>query len=144
MHPNRRASGLVSDDIARWLDGLGLGRYAQAFADNDIDADVVADLDDADLEKLGLSMGHRKRLLRAIAERAGGSEPSAAPPPEPTSPKPSATEAERRQLTVMFCDLVGSTALSAALDPEDTRDVIRAYQDACAQVVARYEGFVAK
>ena len=133
-----------SNDIDAWLGELGLGQYAQAFADNDIDADIVADLDEADLEKLGLSMGHRKRLLRAIAESIGGSAPDAEPAPETTSPAPSSAEAERRQLTVMFCDLVGSTALSATLDPEDMRDVIRAYQDACAGVVTRYEGFVAK
>ncbi len=124
----------MSGDIARWLEGLDLSQYAEAFAENDIDTDVLTDLDEADLEKLGLSMGHRKRLLRAIGELA----------PEAKSQPPSSAEAERRQLTVMFCDLVGSTALSSQLDPEDLRDVIRAYQDACAAVVARYEGFVAK
>jgi class 3 adenylate cyclase len=134
----------VADDIAQWLEELGLGQYAQVFVDNDIDLEVLPDLEDIDLEKLGVTMGHRKKLLRAIAatfEAQGGDKADNAHRPASAS---SATEAERRQLTVLFCDLVGSTALSTRLDPEDMRDVLRAYQDACAGVIARYDGFVAK
>src|SRR5277367_4432216 len=127
-------------DIAVWLRDLGLQQYEALFRENDIDAEVLSDLTDADLEKIGVSFGHRKRLLKAVAALAG---PVAAPPTAAT-PIPVADAAERRQLTVMFSDLVGSTALSARLDPEDMREVIRAYQDACSGAVARYDGFVAK
>ena len=134
----------MADDIVQWLEELGLGQYAQAFADNEIDFEILPDLTEDDLEKLGLPMGPRKKLLRAIDSHANEiaqapSAPSLAPPAGTTP-----SEAERRQLTVMFCDLVGSTKLSTELDPEDMRDVIRSYQDACAGVVKRYEGFVAK
>ncbi len=134
----------MADDIAQWLEGLGLGQYAQAFAENDIDLEILPRLSEEDLEKLGLSLGHRRKLQSAI-EAVSVDEPSArlAAPPE-QEPEPHPPEAERRQLTVMFCDLVGSTALSSQLDPEDMRDVIRSYQDACAGVVTRYDGFVAK
>ena len=122
-------------DVAVWLRGLGLQQYEALFRENDIDAEVLRDLTDGDLEKIGVSLGHRKRLLKAIAALAG---PAATPIP------PVAYAAERRQLTVLFSDLAGSTALSARLDPEDMREVIRAYQDACSGAVARYDGFVAK
>ena len=112
-----------------------------AICENDIDAEVLSDLTDGDLEKIGVSLGHRRRLLKAVAALAG---PAAAPPAAATPIPPVADAAERRQLTVMFCDLVGSTALSARLDPEDMRQVIRAYQDACSGAIARYDGFVAK
>ena len=127
-------------DIAVWLRDLGLQHYDALFRENDIDAEVLSDLTDADLEKIGVSLGHRKRLLKAVAALASPAAalPTAAPIP------PVADAAERRQLTVMFCDLVGSTALSARLDPEDMREVIRAYQDACSGAIARYDGFVAK
>jgi predicted ATPase/class 3 adenylate cyclase len=127
-------------DVAVWLRDLGLQQYEALFRENDIDAEVLSDLTDGDLEKIGVSLGHRKRLLKAVAILAG---PAAAPPTAAT-PIPAADVAERRQLTVMFSDLVGSTALSAKLDPEDMREVIRAYQDACSGAVARYDGFVAK
>jgi class 3 adenylate cyclase len=128
-------------DVAAWLQDLGLGRYEGRFRDNEIEADVLRDLTEADLEKLGLPLGPRKRILKAIAKL---SDDDKAPPPTSRG-RPSPDEgAERRQLTVMFCDLVGSTALSARLDPEDMRHVIRGYQDACSGVVARYDGFVAK
>ena len=124
--------------IDDWLDGLGLGHYAAAFADNNIDADMLTGLDNDDLKELGVaSLGHRKKMLAAIAALTpdgNGDDRSAALP----------SQAERRQLTMMFCDLVGSTELSARLDPEDLRDVLRAYQDACAGVVARFEGHIAK
>src|SRR5712691_5166489 len=101
--------------IAHWLSKIGLGQYAQRFADNDIDASILRDLTDEDLEKIGVSLGHRKRMLRAIAELD-----EAACIPEPAC----WIEAERRQLTVMFADLVGSTVMSTRLDPEDLREVI--------------------
>jgi class 3 adenylate cyclase len=125
-------------DIAAWLGELGLERYAQAFRDNEIDAEVLPTLTAEDLKDLGVEViGHRRKLLNAIAA-LGESETAPTPAAAPRA------EAERRQLTVMFCDLVGSTALSAQLDPEDMREVIRSYQDACAGVITRFEGFVAK
>jgi class 3 adenylate cyclase len=131
-------------DIAAWLRELGLERYVEAFEANDIDTAVLHSLNADDLKELGVtSLGHRKKLLEAIAtlgEPAG--RPMAAPAEAPRAA--TAREAERRQLTVMFVDLVGSTALAARLDPEDMREVLRAYQDTCAGVIARFEGFVAK
>ena len=99
---------------------------------NAIEADVVPDLTESDLEKLGLPLGHRKRLMKAIAS-LGGASPSPAPTPAPSE----AGSAERRQVTVMFCDLVGSTAMSARLDPEDMRTIIGAYHRCCAALVER-------
>src|SRR5208282_1720284 len=123
--------GNASMDVGDWLRSLGLSQYEVAFRENGIDGDVLVDLSDADLEKLGvLPLGHRKRLLRAIAGlRApdAGSSPSSA-----VNSRPAADAAERRQLTVMFCDLVGSTGLAARLDPEDMRSVIAAYHQCCA------------
>ena len=122
--------------------GLAERQYEALFRENDIDAEVLGDLTYADLEKLGVTLGPRTRLLKVIAVPASG--PAAAPRAAAAPIRPVADAAERRQLTVMFCDLVGSTALSARLDPEDMREVIRAYQDACSGAVARYDGFVAK
>ena len=136
------------DDVAAWLATIGLGQYAERFRASDITVAVLPELTDDDLRELDLSLGHRRLLLRAIKDLAGS--PAAATPQGaavPTTAPASATprpEAERRQLTVLFCDLVGSTALAARLDPEDMREVIRAYQDSCAGVIARFEGFVAK
>src|SRR5262245_3189966 len=125
-------------DIAAWLRGLGLEQYEAAFRDNDIDAQVLPRLTAEDLISIGVtSVGHRRRLLDAIA--ALGTE---APPVAPDTPVQA--DAERRQLTVMFCDLVGSTELSARLDPEDLREVIAAYHRAVADVVRSFDGFVAK
>jgi class 3 adenylate cyclase len=128
--------------VAAWLRGLGLEQYASAFHDNDVDGEVLPELTADDLISIGVtSVGHRRKLLAAIA--ALGTEPptvtqSAAPISAPT------IDAERRQLTVMFCDLVGSTALSTRLDPEDLRELIGAYHRAVAEVVAGFDGFVAK
>jgi class 3 adenylate cyclase/pimeloyl-ACP methyl ester carboxylesterase len=127
--------------IHAWLAGLGLEHYAEAFARNDIDFAVLADLTDADLEKLGVSMGNRKRLLKAIQALAQSGDGFLAPSPAPTD---FPTGAERRQLTVMFCDLVGSVALSQRLDPEELRGLIQAYRAACAGVIQRYEGYIAR
>jgi class 3 adenylate cyclase len=133
--------------IADWLEKLGMSEYAKQFAENDIDLSVLADLTDRDLKELGVaSLGHRRKLLRAIAdfEAIRKSAPAVAVAAvAPAAPRLLDT-AERRQLTVVFCDLVGSTALSARLDPEDMREVIRAYQDTCSGAIARYDGFVAK
>ena len=130
----------MAEDIAQWLDRIGLGQYTAVFAENDIEPDILADLTDADLEKLGVSLGHRKRLLRAIAALSAD-----LPTIDPArQPERHSAEAERRQLTVLFCDLVGSTALSYRLDPEDMREVMRNYQDTVAGVVTRYKGYVAK
>ena len=128
-------------DIGVWLRSLGLEQFETLFRENDIDVEVVSDLTDGDLEKIGVSLGHRKRLLKAVAALAG---PALAPPTTNLSIPLAADAAERRQLTVMFCDLVGSTALSARLDPEDVREVIGSYHRCCANLVERNGGFVAK
>jgi class 3 adenylate cyclase len=133
--------------IADWLEKLGMSEYAQRFAESDIDIDVLSELTDQDLDRLGVSLGHRRRMLRAIREL--GASPIAAVTERqasaPTAPEPAPKErAERRQVTVMFSDLVGSTALSARMDPEDLREVISAYQKCVAETVGRFGGFVAK
>jgi class 3 adenylate cyclase/tetratricopeptide (TPR) repeat protein len=122
-------------EIAEWLEKLGLGQYAQRFARNGIDVSVLPELLDEDFDKLGVLLGHRRKMLRAIAAL----DPAASI----ASPAPH-HDAERRHLTVMFCDLVGSTALSARLDPEDMWEVIRAYRAACASVIAAYDGVIAR
>ncbi|MBV8131699.1 MAG: AAA family ATPase, partial [Alphaproteobacteria bacterium] len=125
-------------DIAAWLHNLGLQQYEAAFRDNAIDERVLPSLTTEDLKDLGVSLvGHRRRLLDAIAT-LGAQMPASFPN------APVRTDAERRQLTVMFCDLVGSTELSARLDPEDLREVIAAYHGAVADVVRSLDGFVAK
>jgi class 3 adenylate cyclase len=122
-----------------------LERYEEAFRDNAIDAEVLPELTDADLEKLGVVLGHRKRLLKAIAELELGETASLSKPAAELAPEPSkSAEAERRQLTVLFCDLVGSTALSGRLDPEEMSEVIRAYHRCCADLIGRWDGHVAK
>ena len=127
--------------IADWLRTLGVSEYAERFAENDIDTSVLRDLTDQDLKELGVSLGHRRKMLRAIAELSCVAP--ASPQLALTEPKPQDT-AERRQVTVMFSDLVGSTALSARIDPEDLREVISAYQKCAAEAVGRFGGFVAK
>ena len=131
--------------IADWLAKLGLGQYAQRFAENDITVAILSDLTDQDLKELGVSsLGHRRQLLRAIAELPSRQKVAAKPAAlTPGSTAPSDT-AERRQVTVMFSDLVGSTALSARMDPEDLRDLISAYQKCVAETVQRFGGYVAK
>src|SRR6516162_1853111 len=130
--------------IADWLEKLGLGQYAQRFAENDIDFDVLNDLTDQDLEKIGVtSLGHRRKLLRAIADLNGGSAAAIAAAP-PAIPRAADTGERRQVITVMFSDLVGSTALSARMDPEDLREVISAYQKCVAEAVRRFGGFVAR
>ena len=128
--------------IADWLEKLGLGQYAQRFAENDIDTSVLPHLTDENLKELGISLGHRVKLLAAIRE-LGGTSTTVETTVTPTEPKPQ-DAAERRQVTVMFSDLVGSTALSARMDPEDLREVISGYQNCVAETVQRFGGFVAK
>jgi predicted ATPase/class 3 adenylate cyclase len=125
--------------IAEWLASIGLGEYAQRFAENAIDLSVVGDLTEQDLKDLGVLLGHRRKILRAIAERK--SEVLLSQTSAKSAPRDGA---ERRQLTVMFCDLVGSSALSARLDPEDLRSVIGAYHACIATVIARNEGVIAR
>ena len=128
--------------ISEWLLSLGLEQYATTLADNDVDIDALRLLNEKELQELGLSLGHRKKLLKAIAEVDDAAV--AAPSPEETAP-PVATEvAERRHLTVMFCDLVGSTELSQKLDPEALRELMRSYQQCCGAVIEKYEGHVAQ
>jgi len=121
--------------IADWLEKLGLGQYALRFAENGIDLGVLPELTDQDFDRLGVLLGHRRKMLREIVE-LNHAELVA----EPARRR----DAERRHLTVMFCDLVGSTALSARLDPEDMWEVIRAYRAACARVIATYDGIIAR
>ena len=128
-------------DIEGWLRTLGLEQHAQTFRDNAIDAEVVGDLTDDHLRELGLPLGARLKILRAAATVVGGERPPNAPEIRRVG---SRSEAERRQLTVMFCDLVGSTSLAARLDPEDMREIIEAYYRCCADLIARAGGYVAQ
>src|SRR5260221_380292 len=126
--------------IAEWLASIGLSEYAQRFADDGIDLSVIRDLTEQDLKDLGVLLGHRRRILRAIAELGG----VAAAPTETATEPALRDEPERRHLTVMICDLLGSTALSTRLDPEDMRAVIDAYHAACARITRTYDGFLAE
>jgi class 3 adenylate cyclase len=126
--------------IADWLEKLGMSEYAQIFAENRIDFSVLRDLTDQDLKDLGIVLGDRRKMLRAIRELDAASLVAPA-----TSIQPAPHDsAERRQVTVMFSDLVGSTALAARMDPEDLREVISTYQKCVAETVRRFDGFVAK
>ena len=129
-------------DIGSWLRSLGLEQYDALFRENDIDAEVLGDVTDADLEKLGVTFGHRKRLLKAIAS-LGPTEPAAKPTRPPSLPS-STDGAERRPITVMFCDLVGSTSLAAKLDAEDWRNLVNAYLDEASAAVVGLGGHVLK
>src|SRR5215471_262369 len=138
-YPHHRGHRYTMTGIAEWLASIGLGEYAQRFAENAIDLSVVGDLTEQDLKDLGVLLGHRRKILRAIAERK--SEVLLSQTSAKSAPRDGA---ERRQLTVMFCDLVGSSALSARLDPEDLRSVIGAYHACIATVIARNEGVIAR
>jgi class 3 adenylate cyclase len=127
-------------NIGDWLHSLGLERYEPAFRENEIDWESLPKITVEDLKDLGVVLGsHRRRLLDAIAALGAGGSPAA-----PSEPAAAESAAERRQLTVMFCDLVGSTALSARFDPEDLREIVGAYHRAIAETVGRFAGFVAK
>jgi class 3 adenylate cyclase/predicted ATPase len=127
------------DALSTWLQELGLERYTAVLRGNGIDFDTLRLLTESDLEQLGLLLGHRRKLLKAIADLGVAPALAAHAPQEPLY-----TEAERRQLTVMFCDLVGSTALAERLDPEELRDLMQAYQRACRDVIEKYDGHVAQ
>ncbi len=130
-------------NVAQWLNAIDLGQYEALFREHEIDAEVLPELTDADLEKFGVPFGHRKRLIKAIAKLAAAPpERANAAPPAPASL--SDASAERRHLTVMFCDLVGSTSISAALDAEDWRNLVSAYLDAASEAVTQVGGRVAK
>ena len=135
-------SGARPWDIGDWLRGLGLGRYEAGFRENEVDETVLPKLTAEDLKELGVStVGHRRILLDAIAALRTDADAKARPPEAPsTVPEPPQDPAERRQVTVMFSDLVGSTALSARMDPEDLRDVISAYQKCVAKTVPASAG----
>jgi class 3 adenylate cyclase len=124
-------------DVGTWLSGLGLGQYEAVFRESEIDVDVLTELTDQHLKDLGVALGHRLRMLRAIRELAGDA-------PVKASSAKRQDAADRRQLTVMFCDLVDSTALTAQLDPEDMGDLLRAFQRAVTAAVTRFDGHVAK
>ena len=139
----------MNDRVSAWLDSLGLGTYRETFQHNAITWDVLPELNQGDLESLGVLLGHRKQLLRAIAQLSpradvldAGFLPSAVSPD--TSSPPERDHAERRQLTVVFCDLVDSTALSRRVDPEDLQDIARRFLDTCSQEIGRFNGYVAK
>ncbi len=138
-------SELAIKEVSDWLEALALGQYAQGFVENDITFAVLRDLTDQDLKELGVaSLGHRRQLLRAIAERQGSEKGPSNPAPPIVPHVTQEDSAERRHVTVMFSDLVGSTALSARVDPEDLREIISAYQKCVAETVQRFGGFVAK
>jgi class 3 adenylate cyclase len=131
-------------DIAAWLRGLGLEQYAPAFRDNDVDSEVLPQLTVDDLISIGVtSVGHRRKLLAAIA-LLGASAAATTMPTAPVSDASARAEAERRQLSVMFCDLVGSTPLSTRFDPENLREIVGAYHRCVIDTVSRFGGFVAK
>jgi class 3 adenylate cyclase/predicted ATPase len=126
--------------IAEWLASIGLGEYSQCFAENAIDLSVVPDLTEQDLKDLGVFLGHRRKMLRAIADMKGSVLATPRPGPKPV-PR---TDAERRQLTIMCCDLVRSSELAVRLDPEDLRQVIGAYHTCIKEIIARYQGTIAR
>ena len=143
----------MSAELGAWLDALGLGRYTAVFADNGVDFDALHLLSDSDLQGLGVLLGHRRKLMRAVAETGravapppGGAEPQATPSPqaaaEPQAAPTPQAEGERRQVTVLFCDMVGFTELANRVDPEVLQGITRAYEDTCAVCITRYEGYV--
>src|SRR3984885_11601933 len=135
----------VAMDVADWLRGLGLERYEATFRENDVDAELLPTLTADDLKDLGVtSLGHRRRLLQAIAKLQDDDAASLQAVSSTSNRRASTSAGERRQLTVMFCDLVGSTALSERLDPEELRSLLHAYRTHCGDVIARYDGFVAR
>ena len=138
-HDNSRGDAM--QEVADWLKKLGMSEYAPRFAENAIDLAALRLLTDQDLKDIGVLLGHRRKMLAAIGKLTGGTLIT----PEPGAATESKTQdtAERRQVTVMFSDLVGSTALSARMDPEDLREVISAYQKCAAETVRRFGGFVA-
>ena len=140
----------MDNRVSAWLESLGLGGYRESFQQNAITWDVLSELNDGDLASLGVLLGHRKKLLRSIAQlsQSGESDGTKSQPVgadqgiEPFPPD--GERAERRQLTIMFCDLVGSTALASQLDLEDLQTAIRRFLDTCSQAISRFNGYIAK
>ena len=145
---------MPSLSLSEWLNEIGLAQYAELLEKNAVDLEVLPELSEQDLADLGIPLGHRKRLLKALKDATssegrvalGQPLPPAIPAADTSSPNVDATApaGERRQLTVMFCDLVGSTALSEKLDPEELRSLLHNYRTVCGEVIARYEGHVAR
>jgi class 3 adenylate cyclase/predicted ATPase len=134
---DHEASASGEHSLRRWLESVGLSEYAALFVRHRIDLDALPNLTEPDLAKLGVPLGDRKRLRRAMASPPGAAGTT-------TAPASAGTVAERRQLTVMFCDMVGSTSLSAKFDPEDVRDIIAGFRETCVRVVKLYDGFAAR
>ena len=130
-------------DVGDWLRSLGLSQYETMFRENEIDAEVLPDLTESDLSQFGVPFGHRKRLLKAIANLRS-TEPGPKPPIAIVLTEPKQDAAERRPITVMFCDLVGSTSLAAKLDAEDWRNLVGSYLDAASAAVTSLGGHVLK
>src|ERR1700684_4610455 len=128
-------------DIGAWLEGLGLGQYEGLFRENEIDAEVLPELTGSDLAQFGMPRGYRKRLLKAIAALSSHAKAPSETAADLT--RETVNSAERRQLTLMFCDLVGSTALAARLDPEDMSNLIHEFQGAGSHAIAKFDGLVA-
>jgi len=132
----------MTRDIGQWLENLGLGKYTDVFTENEIDLDALPHVVEEDLKDIGIALGARRKLLAAIAMYK--SEIESVPGQMAGAHHVAGGEAERRHLTVMFCDLTGSTALSERLDPEDLREVLLAYQQVCSEIIGRYDGHIAK
>jgi class 3 adenylate cyclase len=132
-------------DLHQWLRGIGLDQYADLFVQNDIDQETLLDLRDEEFEKLGVTLGHRKKLIKAAAQY-GAAAPQASGRADDLRPRDGSADAkaERRHLTVLMCDIVGSTALTARLDPEDAREILLQFQGRCGEAVRRYDGHVAR
>ena len=131
-------------DIEPWLKRLGLEKYAEVFARHDVDLDVAPSLTEQDLEKLGLSLGHRRKFIAAAAKLRADNARATDYPAQADAKGPEATRVERRQVTAVFIDLVGSTALASHLDPEDMDRLLQGYRKVCAAVISRYDGHVAQ
>ncbi len=130
--------------IGAWLEQLGLAKYAPIFSRNEVELDDLSELSEDDLKEIGLPLGPRRRILKAIRVLEAGNDVPRDDKGDTAAGADIHVEAERRQLTVMFCDLAGSTALSEKLDPEDMREILRAYQQSCSEIVERYDGHIAK
>ena len=131
-------------DIAAWLEHLGLTKYTPIFSENELELADLSELSDDDLKEIGLPLGPRRRILKAIRARDVGDRVPRESTGDDAADAHTHVEAERRQLTVMFCDLVGSTALSQKLDPEDYREIIGSFQKTVSEAVRRFDGYVAK
>ena len=131
---------MLPKTVHEWLDDIGLVQMAGLFSEQQVEMSDLPQLTEPDLEKLGIPLGPRKRLMRAIDALQSSADVPSTRRASPGSPH----HAERRQLTVVFCDLVGSTALAHSLDPETLRDLMRAYQQACVVVIDKFNGHVAQ